>query len=91
MRSHFDYDVALLKLEDEVPLSNSTGFACLPSRESATESFQQKKLLVSGWGANKHNGPPQNTLKAAFVNGFSMNDCKLHLQHLVTFKTYNRE
>ena len=48
--SAFEYDFAIIKLREKVPLGNKAIHACLPTEELSDEFFMGSNLTVSGWG-----------------------------------------
>ena len=74
-RSKYDNDISLLSLFGKAPISPTVGIACLPPRALAQNTFEGEKMLTSGWGKIRENGPSSKTLMAAFVNGVSNKEC----------------
>jgi hypothetical protein len=83
-RSKYDNDISLLSLSSKAPISSTVGIACLPPRALAQNTFEGEKMLTSGWGKIRENGPSSKTLMAAFVNGVSNNECSELYSNVLT-------
>ncbi|XP_055702357.1 neurotrypsin-like isoform X2 [Phlebotomus papatasi] len=68
-----DNDIALLRLYDEVKLSDNVGFACLPSYLQASPD-RSVVCKVLGWGGGTH----RTILQEADMNIQPIKSCKRH-------------
>ncbi|NP_001079120.1 MBL associated serine protease 2 S homeolog precursor [Xenopus laevis] len=87
----YDNDIALIKLKDKVPLSESVLGICLPTREKRYHISQNEGDnhvgLVSGWGLTDRNVPSRK-LRFVEVNIVDHSTCKLNMQPRCTIFSY---
>ena len=60
--SSFEFDFAIIKLKEKVPLGDKAVHACLPNNELSDEYFSGSNLTVSGWGRINEGGNPSYVL-----------------------------
>ncbi|KAJ8974763.1 hypothetical protein NQ317_019167 [Molorchus minor] len=60
----YNNDIALLQLDQEIPLTGMLKPVCLPP---TGKSFTSYKGIAVGWGATKEHGPVSNKLKEVTV------------------------
>ena len=60
--SSFEFDIAIIKLKEKVPLGDKAVHACLPNNELSDEYFSGLNLTVSGWGRISEGGNPSYVL-----------------------------
>nr|XP_012144316.1 PREDICTED: transmembrane protease serine 9-like [Megachile rotundata] len=71
---NFDNDIALLRLNERVPLSDTIRPICLPSvRDNA---YVGTKAIASGWGTLHEDGKPSCLLQEVEVPVMSLQDCR---------------
>ncbi|CRL05275.1 CLUMA_CG018249, isoform A [Clunio marinus] len=71
--SNFDNDMALLRLNDRVPITDFIRPICLPTNKG--EAYVGKTGLVTGWGTLKEDGKPSCTLQEVEVPILSNEEC----------------
>ncbi|XP_039277632.1 trypsin-7 isoform X1 [Nilaparvata lugens] len=71
---NFDHDIALLRLNDRVPYTQTIQPICLP--DDPAESYEGKIGLVSGWGTLKEDGKASCVLQEVEVPVLSNEDCR---------------
>ncbi|XP_031619926.1 transmembrane protease serine 9-like [Contarinia nasturtii] len=71
--SNFDNDVALLRLNDRVPITDFIRPICLPTRKSNT--YVGTKAVATGWGTLKEDGKPSCILQEVEVPIMANNVC----------------
>lgn len=69
----FDNDIALLKLDEDVPISGDMRPVCLPHRG---KSFSNHTGLVTGWGVKSQGGSTNPILHEVSVPIMSNADCR---------------
>ncbi|XP_029428652.1 suppressor of tumorigenicity 14 protein isoform X2 [Rhinatrema bivittatum] len=78
----YDYDIAVLELENAIQFSNTIQPICLPD---ATHNFPVgKSLWVTGWGATKEGGPGAAVLQKAEIRIINQTECNKILSGAVT-------
>ncbi|XP_011302034.1 trypsin-1 isoform X2 [Fopius arisanus] len=70
----YDNDIALLRLNDRVPLSNSIRPICLPSVKAKT--YEGVKAIAAGWGTLKEDGKVSCVLQGVEVPVMSQAACR---------------
>ncbi|XP_046807361.1 venom protease [Lucilia cuprina] len=65
--SNFDNDIALLRLNDRVPITSFIRPICLPRAEERNELFVGTKGIATGWGTLKEDGKPSCLLQEVEV------------------------
>jgi secreted trypsin-like serine protease len=71
---NFDNDIALLRLNDRVPLSDSIRPVCLPTVKE--NDYVGTKAIASGWGTVHEDGKPTCLLQEVEVPVMSLQDCR---------------
>ncbi|XP_053605954.1 transmembrane protease serine 9-like [Plodia interpunctella] len=72
--SNFDNDIALLRLNERVPISDAIKPICLPSNNQ--ELYVGVKALAAGWGTLTEEGKPSCTLQEVEVPVMSNQQCR---------------
>nr|CAI5847767.1 unnamed protein product [Callosobruchus analis] len=70
----FDHDIALLRLNDRVPITQFIKPICLPSDKN--QQYVGAKGTASGWGTLKEDGKPSCVLQKVDVPVMSNKDCR---------------
>lgn len=65
--SNFDSDIALLRLNDRVPITNAIRPICLPRCKDRNKLFVGIKGIATGWGTLKEDGKPSCLLQEVEV------------------------
>ncbi|XP_065361336.1 venom protease [Calliphora vicina] len=65
--SNFDNDIALLRLNDRVPITSFIRPICLPRAEERNDLFVGTKGIATGWGTLKEDGKPSCLLQEVEV------------------------
>ena len=65
--SNFDNDIALLRLNDRVPITSFIRPICLPRNEERNQLFVGTKGIATGWGTLKEDGKPSCLLQEVEV------------------------
>ncbi|KAM7358778.1 venom protease isoform 1-T2 [Cochliomyia hominivorax] len=65
--SNFDNDIALLRLNDRVPITSFIRPICLPRNQDRNELFVGTKGIATGWGTLKEDGKPSCLLQEVEV------------------------
>ncbi|KAK7865540.1 hypothetical protein R5R35_010084 [Gryllus longicercus] len=71
---NFDNDIALLRLNDRVPISEHVRPVCLP--KGTEDAYVGANATASGWGTLREDGKPSCTLQAVQVPVMSNEDCR---------------
>ncbi|XP_066591878.1 transmembrane protease serine 9-like [Prorops nasuta] len=71
---NFDNDIALLRLNERVPLSDTIRPICLPSLRD--NQYVGTKAIASGWGTLHEDGMPSCLLQEVEVPVMSLQDCR---------------
>ncbi|CAL7940154.1 unnamed protein product [Xylocopa violacea] len=71
---NFDNDIALLRLNERVPLSDTIRPICLPSIRD--KHYVGTKAIASGWGTLHEDGKPSCLLQEVEVPVMSLQDCR---------------
>ncbi|XP_076171824.1 trypsin-1-like [Ptiloglossa arizonensis] len=71
---NFDNDIALLRLNERVPLSDTIRPICLPSVRD--NQYIGTKAIASGWGTLHEDGKPSCLLQEVEVPVMSLQDCR---------------
>ncbi|KAG5671026.1 hypothetical protein PVAND_001244 [Polypedilum vanderplanki] len=71
--SNFDNDMALLRLNDRVPITDHIRPICLPSNKA--ETYVGKSGVATGWGTVREDGKPSCVLREVDVPVISNQDC----------------
>lgn len=71
---NFDNDIAILRLNDRVPITDTIKPICLPSNKE--ELYVGTKGIASGWGTLQEDGKPSCVLQEVEVPIISNEDCK---------------
>ncbi|XP_034171787.1 trypsin-1-like isoform X1 [Osmia lignaria lignaria] len=71
---NFDNDIALLRLNERVPLSDTIRPICLPSVRD--NQYVGTKAIASGWGTLHEDGKPSCLLQEVEVPVMSLMDCR---------------
>ncbi|XP_013193920.2 transmembrane protease serine 9 [Amyelois transitella] len=72
--SNFDNDIALLRLNERVPISDAIKPICLPSNNQ--DLYVGVKALAAGWGTLTEEGKPACTLQEVEVPVMSNQQCR---------------
>ncbi|XP_033201533.2 transmembrane protease serine 9 [Bombus vancouverensis nearcticus] len=71
---NFDNDIALLRLNERVPLSDTIRPICLPTEKD--KQYVGTKAIASGWGTLYEDGKPSCLLQEVEVPVMSLQDCR---------------
>lgn len=71
---NFDNDIALLRLNERVPLSDTIRPICLPTLRD--NDYVGTKAIASGWGTLQEEGKPSCLLQEVEVPVISLDDCR---------------
>ncbi|XP_032678014.1 trypsin-1-like [Odontomachus brunneus] len=71
---NFDNDIALLRLNERVPLSDTIRPICLPSM--LDNQYEGTKAIASGWGTLQEDGKPSCFLQEVEVPVMSLQACR---------------
>ncbi|XP_066999945.1 trypsin-1 [Anabrus simplex] len=71
---NFDHDIALLRLNDRVPITENIRPVCLPA--NTQELYVGVKAVATGWGTLHEDGKPSCVLREVEVPVMSNEDCK---------------
>ncbi|XP_035723564.1 trypsin-1-like isoform X2 [Vespa mandarinia] len=71
---NFDNDIALLRLNDRVPFSDTIRPICLPTVKE--NEYIGSKAIAAGWGTLKEEGKPSCLLQEVEVPVMSLQDCR---------------
>ncbi|KAF7386177.1 hypothetical protein HZH68_013309 [Vespula germanica] len=71
---NFDNDIALLRLNDRVPFSDTIRPICLPTIKE--NEYIGSKAIAAGWGTLKEEGKPSCLLQEVEVPVMSLQDCR---------------
>ncbi|KYN35464.1 Transmembrane protease serine 9, partial [Trachymyrmex septentrionalis] len=71
---NFENDIALLRLNERVPLSDTIRPICLPTM--LENEYVEAKAIVSGWGTLKEDGKPSCLLQEVEVPVMSLQACR---------------
>uniref|UniRef100_A0A8C8SWG9 matriptase n=1 Tax=Pelusios castaneus TaxID=367368 RepID=A0A8C8SWG9_9SAUR len=78
----YDYDIAVLELQDPVEFTNTVGPICLPD---ATHDFPAGKAIwVTGWGATSEGGAGAKILQKAEIRVINQTMCNTLLDNQMT-------
>lgn len=69
-----EHDIALLKLDEPVPLLNPIRPVCLPNEPN--QNFDFHKGIVAGWGLTSENGAPSTYLRELVVPVLTNAQCR---------------
>jgi len=69
--SETSHDFALVELEDDAPLNDCIGVACLPTEDVAVG----EECFITGWGTVSSGGSSPNRMQEAQVTIYSNADC----------------
>ncbi|KAK7604280.1 hypothetical protein V9T40_004553 [Parthenolecanium corni] len=64
---NFDHDVAILRLNDRVPISDAIRPICLPAQSAYGDSYVGKTATLAGWGTLEEGGKPACILRTVRV------------------------
>ncbi|CAE7261969.1 TMPRSS9 [Symbiodinium necroappetens] len=72
-----DYDFALVELDEQLPMNECIGIACLPEadRSDGDQARWAQQCSITGWGASKDAGDAPSTLQEGSVSTLSQQDC----------------
>ncbi|EDV39209.1 uncharacterized protein Dana_GF25188 [Drosophila ananassae] len=73
--SNFDNDIALLRLNDRVPITSFIRPICLPRQEQRQDLFVGTKAIATGWGTLKEDGKPSCLLQEVEVPVLDNEEC----------------
>ncbi|XP_022211314.2 venom protease [Drosophila obscura] len=73
--SNFDNDIALLRLNDRVPITSFIRPICLPRVEQRNELFVGTRAIATGWGTLKEDGKPSCLLQEVEVPVLDNEEC----------------
>lgn len=73
--SNFDNDIALLRLNDRVPITSFIRPICLPRPQERNELFVGTKGIATGWGTLKEDGKPSCLLQEVEVPVLDNENC----------------
>ncbi|XP_037718071.1 venom protease [Drosophila subpulchrella] len=73
--SNFDNDIALLRLNDRVPITSFIRPICLPRVEQRQDLFVGTKAIATGWGTLKEDGKPSCLLQEVEVPVLDNDEC----------------
>ncbi|GLV32014.1 uncharacterized protein CBL_07773 [Carabus blaptoides fortunei] len=71
---NFDNDIALLRLNDRVPITDTIKPICLPTNKDLL--YVGVNAIASGWGTLSENGKPSCVLQEVEVPVITNDDCK---------------
>ncbi|KAG8267261.1 hypothetical protein J6590_055452 [Homalodisca vitripennis] len=71
---NFDHDIAILRLNDRVPVAETIRPICLPS--NARDLYVGSKAIATGWGTLKEDGKPVCILQEVELPVMSNEQCK---------------
>ncbi|XP_068990489.1 transmembrane protease serine 9 [Neodiprion pinetum] len=71
---NFDNDVALLRLNERVPFSNTVRPICMPTVKD--NQYVGTKAIAAGWGTLQEDGKPSCLLQEVEVPVMSLADCR---------------
>ncbi|ALC44600.1 CG4914 [Drosophila busckii] len=73
--SNFDNDIALLRLNDRVPITSFIRPICLPRVEQRNDLFVGTRAIATGWGTLKEDGNPSCLLQEVEVPVLDNDEC----------------
>ncbi|XP_055697478.1 transmembrane protease serine 9-like [Phlebotomus papatasi] len=73
--TNFNNDIALLRLNDRVPITDFIRPICLPSPKASDASYIGRKAIATGWGTLKEEGKPSCILQEVEVPVISNDRC----------------
>ncbi|XP_017862556.1 PREDICTED: trypsin-7 [Drosophila arizonae] len=73
--SNFDNDIALLRLNDRVPITSFIRPICLPRVEKRDDLFVGTRAIATGWGTLKEDGKPSCLLQEVEVPVLDNDEC----------------
>ncbi|KAH8404480.1 hypothetical protein KR222_006159 [Zaprionus bogoriensis] len=73
--SNFDNDIALLRLNDRVPITSFIRPICLPRVEQRNDLFVGTRAIATGWGTLKEDGKPSCLLQEVEVPVLDNDEC----------------
>ncbi|XP_058791265.1 transmembrane protease serine 9-like [Phymastichus coffea] len=76
---NFDHDIALLRLNERVPLSETIRPICLPKIQD--NLYAGKSAVASGWGTLKENGKASCLLQSVDLPVMSQTDCRINTDY----------
>ncbi|XP_044728473.1 trypsin-1-like [Chrysoperla carnea] len=71
---NFDNDIAILRMNDRVPITDTIKPICLPKTKE--KSYVGSKAIASGWGTLKEDGKPTCILQEVEVPVISNEECR---------------
>ncbi|XP_012288933.1 trypsin-1 [Orussus abietinus] len=71
---NFDNDIAILRLNERVPLGDHIRPICLPTIQD--NQYEGTKAIASGWGTMHEDGKPSCLLQEVEVPVMSLKDCR---------------
>ncbi|KAB0802529.1 hypothetical protein PPYR_04715 [Photinus pyralis] len=71
---HFDNDIALLRLNDRVPITDAISPVCLP--KDTDDLYVGRKGIAAGWGTLQEEGKPSCLLQEVEVPIISNEECR---------------
>ncbi|KAF6213205.1 hypothetical protein GE061_010921 [Apolygus lucorum] len=77
--TNFDNDIAVLRLNDKVPLTDTIRPICLPT--NLDEKYEGVRAVATGWGTLKEEGKPSCILQEVEVPVMSNDDCKTNTSY----------
>ncbi|XP_069702856.1 trypsin-1-like [Periplaneta americana] len=76
---NFDHDIALLRLNDKVPITDAIRPICLPVKTE--ELYEDVKAVVTGWGTLHEDGKPSCILQQVEVPVMSNQECRKNTKY----------
>ncbi|XP_055679941.1 venom protease-like [Lutzomyia longipalpis] len=73
--TNFNNDIALLRLNDRVPITDFIRPICLPNPKATDASYIGRKAIATGWGTLKEEGKPSCILQEVEVPVISNERC----------------
>ncbi|GFG32018.1 hypothetical protein Cfor_08536, partial [Coptotermes formosanus] len=84
---NFDHDIALLRLNDKVPITDNIRPICLPN--NTDETYDGAQAIASGWGTVKEDGKPSCILQKVEVPVMSNQECRKNTKYSETMISDN--
>lgn len=76
---NFDHDIAVLRLNAQVPITETIRPVCLP--KNSEETYEAVKALATGWGTLKEDGKPSCRLQEVEIPVMSNSDCRANTSY----------
>ncbi|XKL66668.1 hypothetical protein PGB90_010088 [Kerria lacca] len=72
---NFDHDIAILRLNDRVPITDTIRPICLPKITDEEETYEGKNAKLAGWGILEEGGKPACILRVVNVPIINQETC----------------